>query len=117
MACFECLHELRLIVDLIYEAGPGNMNYGISNNAEFRRVPERTAYRQYANKRAMKEILNDIQTGEYAKSLVLESKAAAPTLQSLRRLNSEHQIGVVGAKLRAMMPWIPRNQLLDRSKN
>ncbi|MGT2460339.1 ketol-acid reductoisomerase (plasmid) [Cupriavidus basilensis] len=117
MAYFECLHELKLIVDLIYEGGIANMNYSISNNAEYgeyvtgpRVVTEKT-------KKAMKQCLKDIQTGEYAKSFQLENKAGAPTLSSRRRLNAEHEIEVVGEKLRAMMPWIKANKLVDKSRN
>jgi ketol-acid reductoisomerase len=117
MAYFECLHELKLIVDLIYEGGIGNMNYSISNNAEYgeyvtgpRMVTEQT-------RQAMRDVLKDIQTGEYAKSFILENKAGAPTLISRRRLTAEHPIEVVGEKLRGMMPWIAKNKLVDRSRN
>jgi ketol-acid reductoisomerase len=114
MAYFECLHELKLIVDLIYEGGIANMNYSISNNAEYvagpRIITEET-------KKVMKQVLKDIQTGEYAKSFIIENRAGAPTLQSRRRLNAESSIEVVGEQLRAMMPWIKKNKLVDQTRN
>ncbi|AOY91245.1 ketol-acid reductoisomerase [Cupriavidus sp. USMAA2-4] len=117
MAYFECLHELKLIVDLIYEGGIANMNYSISNNAEYGEYVTGPRVVTEETKKAMKQCLTDIQTGEYAKSFILENKAGAPTLISRRRLTAEHQIEEVGAKLRAMMPWIAKNKLVDQSKN
>jgi len=117
MAYFECLHELKLIVDLIYEGGIANMNYSISNNAEYGEYVTGPKIVTDDTKKAMKQVLKDIQTGEYAKSFILENRAGAPTLLSRRRLNSEHQIEVVGEKLRAMMPWIKANKMVDKSKN
>ena len=117
MAYFECLHELKLIVDLIYEGGIANMNYSISNNAEYGEYVTGPKIVNDETKKAMKQALKDIQTGEYAKSFILEIKAGAPTLISRRRLTEEHQIEVVGEKLRAMMPWIKANKLVDKSKN
>ena len=117
MAYFECLHELKLIVDLIYEGGIANMNYSISNNAEYGEYVTGPKIVTEETKKAMKQVLTDIQNGEYAKSFILENKAGAPTLQSRRRITAEHQIEVVGAKLRAMMPWIAANKLVDQSKN
>ncbi|CAB3757050.1 ketol-acid reductoisomerase [Paraburkholderia humisilvae] len=117
MAYFECLHEVKLIVDLIYEGGIANMNYGISNNAEFGEYSSGPRIVNDATKRAMRDVLKDIQTGQYAKSFILENRAGAPTLQSRRRLMAEHQIEVVGKQLRAMMPWVAKNALVDRSKN
>ncbi|KGX41743.1 ketol-acid reductoisomerase [Burkholderia pseudomallei] len=117
MAYFECLHELKLIVDLIYEGGIANMNYSISNNAEYGEYVTGPRVVTEETKKAMKQCLTDIQTGEYAKSFILENKAGAPTLQSRRRLTAEHQIEQVGSKLRAMMPWIAKNKLVDQSKN
>ncbi len=117
MAYFECLHELKLIVDLIYEGGIANMNYSISNNAEYGEYVTGPKIVNAETKLAMKQALNDIQTGEYAKSFILENKAGAPTLISRRRLTEEHQIEVVGEKLRAMMPWIKANKLVDKSRN
>jgi len=117
MAYFECLHELKLIVDLIYEGGIGNMNYSISNNAEYGEYVTGPRVVTEETKNAMRQCLKDIQTGEYAKSFILENKAGAPTLISRRRLTSEHQIEQVGEKLRAMMPWIKKNKLVDQTKN
>ena len=117
MAYFECLHEVKLIVDLIYEGGISNMNYGISNNAEFGEYVTGPRIVTAETKNAMRAVLHDIQTGEYAKSFILENKAGAPTLQARRRITSSHQIEIVGAKLRAMMPWISKDALVDRSKN
>jgi ketol-acid reductoisomerase len=117
MAYFECLHELKLIVDLIYEGGIANMNYSISNNAEYGEYVTGPRIITDETKKVMKDVLKDIQTGEYAKSFIIENRAGAPTLQSRRRLTAEHQIEQVGAKLRAMMPWIAKNKLVDQSKN
>ncbi len=117
MAYFECLHELKLIVDLIYEGGIANMNYSISNNAEYGEYVSGPRVVTAESKKAMKQILTDIQTGEYAKSFIIENRAGAPTLLSRRRLMAEHQIEVVGEQLRAMMPWIKKNRLVDQSKN
>ncbi|MBL8341672.1 MAG: ketol-acid reductoisomerase [Rubrivivax sp.] len=117
MAYFECLHELKLIVDLIYEGGIANMNYSISNNAEYGEYVSGPRVITAETKAAMKRMLADIQSGEYAKSFILENRAGAPTLLSRRRLMAEHSIEVVGEKLRAMMPWIKANKLVDRSRN
>ena len=117
MAYFECLHELKLIVDLIYEGGIANMNYSISNNAEYGEYVTGPRVITAETKAEMARVLKDIQTGEYAKSFILETRAGAPVLESRRRLNAEHPIEVVGDKLRAMMPWIKANKLVDRSKN
>ncbi len=117
MAYFECLHELKLIVDLMYEGGIANMNYSISNNAEYGEYVSGPRVINENTKQVMRDILKDIQTGEYAKSFILENRAGAPTLGARRRLNAEHQIEIVGEKLRAMMPWIKKNKLVDQSKN
>ena len=117
MAYFECLHELKLIVDMIYEGGIANMNYSISNNAEYGEYVTGPRIITSATKDAMRQCLKDIQTGEYAKSFILENKAGAPTLLSRRRLTSEHQIEQVGETLRAMMPWIKKNKLVDQTRN
>jgi ketol-acid reductoisomerase len=117
MAYFECLHELKLIVDLIYEGGIANMNYSISNNAEYGEYVTGPRIVTEDTKNAMRAVLKDIQTGEYAKSFILENKAGAPTLISRRRLTAEHEIEQVGEKLRGMMPWIKKNKLVDQSKN
>ena len=117
MAYFECLHELKLIVDMIYEGGIANMNYSISNNAEYGEYVTGPKIVTAATKDAMRQCLKDIQTGEYAKRFILENKAGAPTLLSRRRLMSEHQIEKVGESLRAMMPWIKKNKLVDQTRN
>lgn len=117
MAYFECLHEVKLIVDLIYEGGIANMNYSISNNAEYGEYVTGPRIVTDETKKVMKQVLRDIQTGEYAKSFVLEAAAGQPALISRRRLNAEHQIEVVGEKLRAMMPWIKKNKLVDQTRN
>ncbi|CCJ50731.1 ketol-acid reductoisomerase [Bordetella parapertussis] len=117
MAYFECLHEFKLIVDLIYEGGIANMNYSISNNAEFGEYETGPKVVTDATRQAMRECLTAIQTGEYAKKFILENAAGAPTLTSRRRINAESQIEQVGGKLRAMMPWIAANKLVDKAKN
>ncbi|OZI19849.1 ketol-acid reductoisomerase [Bordetella genomosp. 9] len=117
MAYFECLHELKLIVDLIYEGGIANMNYSISNNAEFGEYETGPKIVTSQTREAMRQALADIQNGEYAKRFILENAAGAPTLTSRRRINAESQIEQVGSKLRAMMPWIAANKLVDKSKN
>ena len=117
MAYFECLHELKLIVDLIYEGGIANMNYSISNNAEYGEYVSGPKVIDEQTRARMKSMLRDIQTGEYAKSFIIENRAGAPTMMSKRRLTAELPIEVVGEKLRAMMPWIKKNRLVDQSRN
>jgi ketol-acid reductoisomerase len=117
MAYFECLHELKLIVDLMYEGGIGTMNYSISNNAEYGEYVSGPKVIDAGTRQRMREILGRIQSGEYAREFVLENRAGAPTLLSRRRMTSELQIEKVGARLREMMPWIRRNRLVDTSKN
>ena len=117
MAYFECLHETKLIVDLIYEGGIANMNYSISNNAEYGEYVSGPKIITDDTKAAMRLILKEIQTGEYAKNFILENKAGAPTLTARRRLLAEHPIEEVGEKLRSMMPWIKKNKLVDQSRN
>jgi ketol-acid reductoisomerase len=117
MAYFECLHEVKLIVDLIYEGGIANMNYSISNNAEYGEYVTGPKIVTAATKQAMREALARIQSGEYAKDFILENRAGAPTLQSRRRLTAEHSIEQVGEKLRSMMPWIKKNKLVDQARN
>jgi ketol-acid reductoisomerase len=114
MAYFECLHELKLIVDLMYEGGIATMNYGISNNAEFGEYVSGPKIVTEETRRAMREVLRDIQSGEYAKVFILESRAGGPVLRSRRRLDAVHPIETVGARLRAMMPWIARDRLIDK---
>ncbi|MBL8529963.1 MAG: ketol-acid reductoisomerase [Burkholderiales bacterium] len=117
MAYFECLHELKLIVDLMYEGGIGTMNYSISNNAEYGEYVTGPRVIGEQSRAAMREALRNIQSGDYAKSFILENRAGAPTLLSRRRMTAEHPIEQVGARLRDMMPWIKKNKLVDTSKN
>ena len=117
MAYFECLHELKLIVDLMYEGGIANMNYSISNNAEYGEYVTGPKIINAQSKAAMKECLDNIQNGSYAKRFILEGQSNYPEMTAWRRNNAAHQIEVVGAKLRAMMPWIAANKLVDHSKN
>jgi ketol-acid reductoisomerase len=117
MAYFECLHELKLIVDLMYEGGIANMNYSISNNAEYGEYVTGPQVINEESRWAMKEALHNIQTGEYAKKFILEGQTNYPEMTAMRRLNAAHPIETVGAKLRSMMPWITANALVDKSKN
>jgi len=117
MAYFECLHELKLIVDLMYEGGIGTMNYSISNNAEYGEYATGPKIITEETKEAMRAALARIQSGEYAKEFILENRAGAPMLLSRRRMTAEHPIEIVGEKLRAMMPWIKKNKLVDQSRN
>jgi ketol-acid reductoisomerase len=117
MAYFECLHELKLIVDLMYEGGIANMNYSISNNAEFGEYVTGPRVISDQARAAMKECLKNIQNGSYAKQFILEGRTNYPEMVARRRLNAAHPIEQVGSKLRAMMPWIAKNKLVDQSKN
>lgn len=117
MAYFECLHEVKLIVDLIYEGGIANMRYSVSNNAEYGDVSRGPRIITDATRNEMRKILREIQTGEYAREFILEHHAGAPVLKSSRRLASEHPIETVGSRLRDMMPWIKKNKLVDQAKN
>jgi ketol-acid reductoisomerase len=117
MAYFECLHELKLIVDLMYEGGIANMNYSISNNAEYGEYVTGPQVINAQSKAAMKECLANIQNGNYAKRFILEGQSNYPEMTAWRRNNAAHQIEIVGARLRAMMPWIAANKLVDHSKN
>ena len=117
MAYFECLHELKLIVDLMFEGGIANMNYSISNNAEYGEYVTGPKVINEESRYAMREALQNIQNGGYAKKFILEGLTNYPEMTARRRLNAEHPIEVVGAKLRSMMPWIQANQIVDKSKN
>jgi len=117
MAYFECLHELKLIVDLMYEGGIANMNYSISNNAEFGEYVTGGEVINDQSRAAMRNALNRIQNGDYAKMFILEGRTNYPAMSARRRLIAQHPIEVVGAKLRDMMPWIKKNRLVDQSKN
>ncbi len=115
MAYFECLHELKLIVDLMYEGGIANMNYSISNNAEYGEYVTGPRVINEESRWAMREALKNIQEGKYAKQFILEGQAGYPEMTAMRRLNAEHPIEETGAKLRAMMPWIQK--IVDKNKN
>jgi ketol-acid reductoisomerase len=115
MAYFECLHELKLIVDLMYEGGIANMNYSISNNAEYGEYVTGPKVINDESRKAMKQALADIQTGKYAKAFILEGQTNYPEMTAMRRLNAAHPIEQTGEKLRAMMPWIQK--IVDKSKN
>jgi ketol-acid reductoisomerase len=117
MAYFECLHELKLIVDLIYEGGIANMNYSISNNAEYGEYVTGPKVINEQSRVAMKEALKNIQNGEYAKRFILEGATNYPEMTARRRLMAAHPVEIVGEKLRGMMPWIAANKLVDKSKN
>ena len=117
MAYFECLHELKLIVDLIYEGGIANMNYSISNNAEYGEYVTGVEVINSQSREAMRNALKRIQTGEYAKMFIQEGASNYPSMTARRRLTADHQIEQVGAKLRGMMPWIAKNKLVDLDKN
>jgi len=117
MAYFECLHELKLIVDLMYEGGIANMNYSISNNAEYGEYVTGEKVINDESRKAMKQCLKNIQSGEYAKRFILEGQSNYPEMTARRRLNAAHPIEQVGDKLRSMMPWITANALVDKNKN
>ncbi|MBN2648101.1 MAG: ketol-acid reductoisomerase [Thiotrichales bacterium] len=117
MAYFECLHELKLIVDLMFEGGIANMNYSISNNAEYGEYVTGPRVINEESREAMRQALRDIQTGEYAKQFILEGKSGYPSMTARRREDAEHPIEIVGGKLRAMMPWIQANKIIDKDKN
>lgn len=117
MAYFECLHELKLIVDLMYEGGIANMRYSISNTAEYGDFTRGPRIVNEQTKVEMKKILKEIQSGQFAKEFILENQANFATMNAMRRMGKEHSIEVVGEKLRGMMPWIAKNRLVDQSKN
>ncbi len=117
MAYFECLHELKLIVDLMYEGGIANMNYSISNNAEYGEYVTGPQVINDESRWAMREALHNIQTGEYARKFILEGQTNYPEMTAHRRNNAAHPIEEVGARLRSMMPWITKNALVDKDKN
>ncbi|MGE5467494.1 MAG: ketol-acid reductoisomerase [Ignavibacteria bacterium] len=117
MAYFECLHEVKLITDLIFEGGIANMNYSVSNNAEYGEYVTGPRVIAGEARAAMKEALENIQNGNYAKRFILEGRMNYPEMTARRRLNAEHPIEQIGAQLRDMMPWIKKNKLVDQSKN
>ena len=117
MAYFECCHEMKLIVDLIYEGGIANMRYSVSNTAEYGDYTRGPRVIDAHVRAEMKKILGDIQSGSFAREWVLENAAGQPAFKALRRRAAAHEIEKIGEKLRAMMPWIAENRLVDRSKN
>jgi ketol-acid reductoisomerase len=117
MAYFECLHEVKLIVDLIYEGGIANMNYSISNTAEWGEYVTGPRIITAETKAEMKRVLHDIQSGKFTTEWIRECKAGQPKFKATRRMNDAHSIEEVGTKLRGMMPWIKANQLVDKAKN
>ncbi len=117
MAYFECLHETKLIVDLIYEGGIANMNYSISNTAEYGEYVSGPRVVDSESKKAMKAVLDDIQTGKFARDWVLENQAGAPSFLSMRARMNDHMIEEVGEKLRGMMHWAQNDRLVDKSRN
>jgi ketol-acid reductoisomerase len=117
MAYFECLHETKLIVDLIYEGGLANMRYSVSNTAEYGDYKTGPRIITSETKAEMKRVLEDIQSGRFARDWMLENAAGKPSFKATRRINAEHPIEEIGAKLRKMMPWIAKNKLVDKAKN
>ena len=117
MAYFECLHEVKLIVDLIYEGGIANMRYSVSNTAEYGDFTRGPRIINDQTRAEMKKILHEIQTGQFAKEFILENKAGAASLKAMRRMGVAHPVETVGARLRDMMPWIKKNRLVDQSRN
>ncbi|MEL7042739.1 MAG: ketol-acid reductoisomerase [Pseudomonadota bacterium] len=117
MAYFECLHETKLIVDLIYEGGIANMNYSISNTAEYGEYVSGPRVVDSESKKAMKAVLDDIQSGKFARDWVLENQAGAPSFLSMRSRMNDHLIEEVGEKLRGMMHWAQNDRLVDKSRN
>jgi ketol-acid reductoisomerase len=117
MAYFECLHEVKLIVDLIYEGGIANMNYSVSNTAEYGEYVSGPRIVDARTKKQMKAILEDIQSGRFARDWMLECAAGQPNFKANRRRDAGHPIEEVGERLRAMMPWIAKNKLVDQARN
>jgi ketol-acid reductoisomerase len=117
MAYFECLHEVKLIVDLMYEGGIANMRYSISNTAEFGDYTRGPRIIDEHVRAEMKRVLADIQSGRFARDWVLENQAGQPSFKAMRRRGAEHPIEAVGERLRGMMPWIAKNKLVDKSRN
>tara|TARA_B100000700_G_scaffold325840_1_gene435691 strand:+ start:391 stop:1410 length:1020 start_codon:yes stop_codon:yes gene_type:complete len=117
MAYFECLHEVKLIVDLIYEGGIANMNYSISNTAEYGEYVSGKKIVDNKTKERMKEVLKDIQSGKFAKQWIDECKSGQKNFLKMRKDLADHEIEKVGKKLRALMPWIAKNKLVDKDKN
>src|ERR1700758_2030219 len=117
MAYFECLHEVKLIVDLIYEGGIANMNYSISNTAEYGEYVTGPRIINDETKREMRRVLDDIQSGRFARNWMLENRVNQTSFKATRRRLAEHPIEQGGERLRGMMPWIAKNKLVDKAKN
>ena len=117
MAYFECLHETKLIVDLLYEGGIANMRYSISNTAEYGDITTGPRIITEETKWEMKRVLEDIQSGRFVKNFVLDNRAGQPELKAARKAAAAHPIEETGARLRAMMPWIAKNKLVDKARN
>ncbi len=117
MAYFECLHETKLIVDLIYEGGIANMRYSISNTAEYGDFTRGPRVINEHSRAAMKQILEEVRNGQFAREFILENQSGTPVMKAQRRISQEHQIEQVGERLRSMMPWISQNKLVDQDKN
>ena len=117
MAYFECIHEVKLIVDLIYEGGIANMRYSVSNTAEYGDLTRGPRVVDAGVRERMREVLNEIQTGRFAREFILENRAGRPSFEALRRRAAEHPVEQVGARLRGLMPWLQQKRLVDRSRN
>ena len=117
MAYFECIHEVKLIVDLIYEGGVANMRYSVSNTAEYGDFVSGPRVIDEDTKARMKQILGEIQSGQFARNFILENKAGSVSFEAMRRRAAQHPMEEVGARLRGLMPWLKEKQLVDRSRN
>ena len=117
MAYFETIHEMKLIVDLVYEGGVANMRYSISNTAEYGDLTRGPRIVDEGTRQRMRDILREIQTGTFAREFILENRAGRPGFNALAREGAEHDLEKVGKRLRGLMPWLKENQLVDRSKN
>jgi ketol-acid reductoisomerase len=117
MAYFECIHETKLIIDLIYEGGIANMRYSISNTAEYGDLTRGPRLIDESVRARMKQVLAEIQTGQFAREFILENRAGRPCFNALRRKGAEHPLERIGERLRGLMPWLKENRLVDRSKN
>ena len=117
MAYFECIHEVKLIVDLIYEGGVANMRYSVSNTAEYGDLTRGPRIIDAGVKQRMKEVLREVQSGQFAREFILENRAGKPGFNAMRRIAAEHPLEKVGARLRGLMPWLQEKRLVDRSKN
>ena len=117
MAYFECIHEVKLIVDLIYEGGVANMRYSVSNTAEYGDLTRGPRIIDEGVKQRMREVLKEVQSGQFAREFILENRAGKPGFIAMRRIAAEHPLEKVGARLRGLMPWLQEKRLVDRSKN